>query len=245
MTYHSIDTSGSIISTDPEVFQDQMKILSEENFAVKPLSEIVHCLKNKEEIPPKTIALTFDDGFQNFYQRAFPVLSFYGFPATVFLVADHCGKYNDWQGNPSYLPRARLLSWEEIGFLAMNNIEFGAHTCTHPDLTKISLTAAEREITESKTIIEENTGRKVELFAYPYGRFNQPVKQIVAENYAAAVSVNLNKINPESDIYALERIDTYYLSNRKLFSLLNTGFIDSYLRLRRTLRALKNKFSAK
>lgn len=221
-----------------------MKFLSAENFTVKPLSEIAKCLKNKTDIAPGTVALTFDDGFQNFYERAFPVLSFYGFPATVFLVADYCGKYNDWQGNPSFLPRARLLTWEEINFQAMNNIEFGAHTCTHPDLTGISLTAAEREITESKTIIEEHTGRKVELFAYPYGKFNQAIEQIVAENYAAAVSVKLNKITSQSDIYALERIDAYYLSNRKIFTLLNTGFIDSYLFLRRNLRALKNKFSA-
>jgi peptidoglycan/xylan/chitin deacetylase (PgdA/CDA1 family) len=239
LTYHSIDSSGSIISTDPEIFRAQMKILVDENYNVQPLSKIVESLKNKEKIAPKTIALTFDDGFKNFYYRAFPVLSAYGFPATVFLVTDYCGRYNDWRGNPLKFPRTRLLSWAEIKFLAMNNIEFGAHTRTHPDLTKIPITAAEREILQSKSIIEGKIGKKVQTFAYPFGKFNQCTKQIVAEHFEAAVSVNLNKAGADSDLYTLERIDAYYLSDTRIFSALDSLLGDFYLMIRRSLRRLK------
>ncbi|MGH9947875.1 MAG: polysaccharide deacetylase family protein, partial [Pyrinomonadaceae bacterium] len=73
LTYHSIDESGSVISTAPETFRRQMKYLSETNWNVVSLKDLVRSLVNKIPTPPKTVALTFDDGFQNFYSAAFPV----------------------------------------------------------------------------------------------------------------------------------------------------------------------------
>jgi peptidoglycan/xylan/chitin deacetylase (PgdA/CDA1 family) len=239
LTYHSIDESGSIISTAPKVFRQQMKSLSASGYKVISLKELAKSLIENELPSPKTLALTFDDGFQNFYTEAFPVLEEFGFKATVFIVTDFCDKTNDWAGNPPHIPPGRLLSWREIKELSECGIEIGTHTRTHPDLTRISIAEAEREIIESKAVIEDLLGAQVTTFAYPYGKFNTLVKQIVEKNFIAACSTNLGKVRRRSDFFSLERIDTYYLSNPKIFNSMSSNAFDRYIQFRRVLRDFK------
>ncbi len=239
LTYHSIDTSGSVVSTAPEVFRRQMKSLSESGYNVVALNNLVEVLANKQTYSPKTVALTFDDGFQNFYTTAFPILKEYGFQATVFLVTDYCGKYNDWGDNLPKLSRSRLLSWQEIKELNKYGIEFGTHTRTHPDLTKIAASRVEGELFESKRVIEDSLGCGVTTLAYPYGNFNESVKQIAEKNFQAACSTNLGKVQRESDFFSLERIDTYYLSKQIIFNALSSNAFDRYLQVRQILRDFK------
>lgn len=239
LTYHSLDESGSVISTAPETFRRQMKFLSENGYKVVSLNELINLLSEDNTPLLKTIALTFDDGFQNFFTKAFPILDEFGFKATVFLVTDFCGKNNDWVGNPTNFPPSKLLSWEEIKELHNYGIEFGNHTQTHPDLTKISAVQAENEITESKAKIEDMLGSDVTTFAYPFGKFNQSIKQIVEKEHKAACSTNLGKIQSGSDYFSLERVDTYYLSNLKIFNQLSSRSFDGYMFFRQIMRDFK------
>lgn len=240
LTYHSIDDSGSVISIAPIVFRRQMKWLSENNFRVISLSELADCLNQSDVFGQKTVALTFDDGFQNFYNEAFPILAEYDFTATVFIVTDFCGKNNEWEINSPKIPRARLLSWSEIKELSAAKIEFGAHTRTHPDLTGISAADAAREIRASKCDIENALGCAATTFAYPYGKFNLTVKQIVETTFESAYSTNLGKVQKNSDFFLLERIDAYYLTNQRIFNFLAAQNFDQYLRLRQSLRDFKS-----
>lgn len=240
LTYHSIDASGSIVSVAPEVFRRQMSFLSEAGYNAISVNDLIASLIGKKPTSPKTVALTFDDGFQNFYTTAFPILEQCGFKATVFLVTDFCGKTNDWADNPPQLPPSKLLSWREIKELNRCGIEFGAHTRTHPYLTRISATEATREIVESKAMIEDSLGTAATSFAYPYGRFNRSVRQIAEKTYQSACSTNLGKAEQTSDFFALERLDAYYLSNPKIFASLASKNFDRYLRFRQTLRDVKS-----
>lgn len=242
LTYHSIDESGSVISTAPETFRRQMEHLFSNGYKTVSLRELTGDLSVKKTPPPKTVVLTFDDGFRNFLTEAFPVLEKYDFTATVFLVTDFCGKHNDWEGNPADLPRSNLLDWNEIKRLSEYGIEFGSHTKTHPDLTELSSEKAKAEIVESKSVIEDRLGEKVETFAYPYGKFDSETKRIAAQNYGAACSTNLGKIGFDSDPFALERLDTYYLSNPKVFKRLAARSFDRYMTFRQTMRAVKSAF---
>lgn len=239
LTYHSIDESGSVISTKAETFRWQMKLLKEAGYQVVTLADLIGRLRSGEELPDKIVALTFDDGFQNFYTTAFPVLDEYGFKATVFLVTDFCGGHNDWGGNPPELPRSALLSWQEIKELSSNGIEFGSHTRTHPDLTKITAEEAQEEIAGASAAIADATGKKPETFAYPFGKFDAEARLIVEENFAAACSTNLGKVRSGSDLFSLERIDTYYLSDPRVFGSLGTRSFDHYMRFRQAMRKLK------
>jgi len=239
LTYHSIDNSGSVISTAPEVFRRQMQYLSENGYKAVTLNEFISSLSEDKTPFLKTVVLTFDDGFQNFFTEAFPVLEKYGFKATVFLVTDFCGKNNDWAGNPPELPPSRLLSWEEIKELHNYGIEFGGHTRTHLDLTKILDPRLESEVVESKAIIEERIGSEVTTFAYPFGKFNQKVRQAVEKSYKAACSTSLGKVRAGSDFFSLERVDTYYLSNPKIFNRLSSPSFDGYMLFRHLMREVK------
>lgn len=239
LTYHSIDASGSVISTAPATFRRQMRFLAENGFRGVPLEKVVDVLLADDSLPPKTVAVTFDDGFRNFYEQAFPVLEKYDFGATVFLVTDFCGKKNDWAGNPPGLPRAALMSWREIGELSRKGIRFGSHTRTHPDLAKLEAGKINSEVVDSKTEIEDRLGREATTFAYPYGSFNLLSRQIVAENFKAACSTTLGTVAETSDLLALERLDTYYLSNAHVFNRLSSPSFDLYIRLRRVLRDVK------
>ena len=243
ITYHSIDDSGSVVSTSPAVFRRQMKYLSEAGYTSLQLRDMISTFKNGNQLPAKPIVLTFDDGFKNFYSHAFPVLSEFGLCATVFLVTDFCGRHNDWGGNPPELPRSELLSWSDIKALNDAGIEFGSHTRTHPDLTKLSSAAAEAEITQSKSMIEDALGKETVTFAYPFGRKNASIRNIAASNFEASCSVELGKMTTRSDFSSLERIDSYYLKNQRLLEMLPSATFDRYMSVRQILRSVKSLVS--
>lgn len=243
LTYHSIDESGSVISTAFKTFRRQMKHLNDANWNVVSLNDLVNSMVEKTPILPKTVVLTFDDGFQNFYTSAFPVLAQYEFKATVFLVTDHCDKYNDWPGNPRDLPRSRLLSWNEIKELKGLNIEFGSHTRTHTDLRKIRPGQIHSEVVESKLAIEDALGCEVKTFAYPYGRYDELARKTVEKTFGSACSTKLGKVHDGSDRFSLERVDSYYLSNQRIFNSLSSKSGDRYLKIRRMMRDFKSLIS--
>ena len=140
LTYHSIDSSGSVISTSPEKFVSQMRYLAESFFKVISLNDVVKCIQERRPFPPKSAVITFDDGFKNIYDEAYPVLKKFGFKATVFLVPRYCGRNNRWNGQPEGIPTLDLLGWDEIGEMVHNGVEFGAHTMSHPNLSMFPCT---------------------------------------------------------------------------------------------------------
>jgi peptidoglycan/xylan/chitin deacetylase (PgdA/CDA1 family) len=239
LTYHSIDDGGSIVSTPPAAFGQQMQFLSSQSFKSIRLSELVELLHKKLPLPPKHVCLTFDDGYENVYSDAFPVLQEHGFTATVFLVTRYCGRYNDWPGNLTSLKRAPLLSWNHLKEMMRFGIECGSHTLTHPDLTRIPLRYAEEEIVQSKREIEDKTGQPATLFSYPYGSYNPDIQTTVREHFSGACSTRLGNVRIGADPYAIRRIDSYFVSNTKRFSKLATTSLAGYLQARQFLRDLK------
>ena len=238
LTYHSFDDSGSVISTSPATFEIQMKYLAQSGYQSLSLSEANLYIREKKPIPEKAFVMTFDDGYQNNYTQAFPTLQEVGFKATIFLISDYCGK--SWSGDESLLDARPMLSWSEVKELHRYGIEFGSHTSTHPDLTRIPIEQAEVEIRESRIEIQDRVGAKVESFAYPYGRFNANVKKLVKQQFDAGCSTRLGRNEPGDDPYSLKRIDMFYLSNFALFTKLPTRKLGMYLRLRQIPRDLKS-----
>ncbi len=241
LTYHSIDESGSVISTSPQKFRSQLRHLSDRAFHVVPLSRVAAWIREKHHLPSKTVAITFDDGYQNFYDAAYPVLHEFGFCATVFVVTGRCGKDNRWEGQPARIPSFDLLTWEQIRELSNNAIDFGSHSVNHPDLSRLPVYRAEQEIVDSRKMIQDQTGKDAGHFCYPYGRHTAETKSIVARHYQAACSTELDPVSPESDVYLMPRIDMYYFSRNEIFRKFGTQFVRRYIRYRKFLRALKNQ----
>ncbi|MBI3665129.1 MAG: polysaccharide deacetylase family protein [Acidobacteria bacterium] len=229
LTYHSLDDSGSVISVRPALFERQMEALAGARVKVVRLTELVSA-------PPPALALTFDDGFQNFADVAARALGHHGFPATVFLVTDYCGRRNDWPTQPEGIPRLPLMDWSCIRTLSGAGIEFGAHTATHPYLTAIREAEAREEILTSKQRIEDAIGQPVRAFAYPFGATSGPVRRMVKEYFTVGCSTRLGWVSPSSRPEALERLDVYYLSHLYLFRHLFQSSARWYLGLRSLAR---------
>jgi len=240
ITYHSIDEGGSIISTSPELFRRQIATLSAAGYQALTLENLTEMTRAGKWPTRKSVILTFDDGFENFYTHAAPVLQEHSFTATVFLVTGKCGDFNDWSGNPTNFPRTRMLSWTQIKELSAQGIEFGSHTVSHPDLTVVNSRSRAYELNHSKDTIENAIGKKVGSFAYPFGSLTLGVKRAVQETYASACSTNLGRISPRSDTYCLERLDAHYLSNPKLLEAIESRWLDGYFSVRQILRDVKS-----
>lgn len=241
LTYHSIDNSGSIISTSPVQFQSQMQFLKESSFNVISLKDITQCIYEKRPFPPRAVGITFDDGFKNVYNVAYPILKKFGFMATVFLVTGYCGQNNQWKGQPKGIPTLDLLCWDEIFEMSKGGIDVGVHTMNHPDLTKISIEAAREEILNSKSMIQKQLGQEILFFAYPYGKETEEIKSLIRGEFYGACSTELDLATFKSDTFSLPRIDMYYFVRNNLFLRLGTPFFHSYIRYRNTLRTLKGK----
>jgi peptidoglycan/xylan/chitin deacetylase (PgdA/CDA1 family) len=239
LTYHSLDDSGSVLSTSPKAFAEQMEILSDSDVKVISLDHAPDLIENSHPAAERLVAITFDDGFQNVLTTGLPILQRRGFPATVFLVTAYCGGDNSWPSQPQHVARRPLLDWSQIKEMSAAGISFGSHTCTHPDLTCLPPQFAEQEMITSKKTIEDSLGRSVQLLAYPYGAYNQTVKQFAQLHFSLAFTTELDFVRTASDLAALERLDCYYLRHSILFRRLFSPKIAAYIRFRRKLHALR------
>jgi peptidoglycan/xylan/chitin deacetylase (PgdA/CDA1 family) len=236
LTYHSLDDSGSVISISPASFREQMGFLARSGIPVVPLEDIATA--------QESIALTFDDGFQNFIQDAFPVLEEHGFPATVFVVSGYCGGRNNWPGQRAGVaPDLPLLSWDELSALPPS-ISIGAHTATHANLRHLPAASREAELRECRDEIEQRLGRRVRTLAYPYGASSPEVREAAGKYFELAVGTSLRFLSARSNRLDLPRLDAYYFRGRfpleRLFS--KTG--GAYVGMRNILREVRESVSS-
>jgi peptidoglycan/xylan/chitin deacetylase (PgdA/CDA1 family) len=206
LTYHSIDRSGSPISVSPDVFDNHLRWLASGRVRVVSVDELM-------TVPPHmhAVALTFDDGFETFAREAWPRLRAHGLGATLFVVSRHAGGFNDWGVDGRHaVPKLPLLGWDELGRLAEDGVQLGAHTRTHPDLTTLPRSAAMEEIDGSIEDIRRQTGVTPRVFAYPFGRATPQVAQLVAGRVRWALTADLRWLGPAEAPALLPRLDAYY-----------------------------------
>jgi peptidoglycan/xylan/chitin deacetylase (PgdA/CDA1 family) len=191
-------------------------------------------------VPERHVVVTFDDGYRNVYTEALPTLLRHGFTATVFLVADYVGRDNGWPGHAPPMGRLPLVSWEEARELYSHGVELAAHTCTHPDLTRLAPAEAEAEVVRSKAEIEARTGAAVTTFAYPYGLFDAAAVESARRHFRGACTTRMGRAGPGDDPHALDRIDAFYFQRPALFTGLPAPLLDPYLRARQLVRDLRS-----
>ncbi len=240
LTYHSIAEGPSPLEIPPKILAEQMEWLKA-NANVRPLGEIVNALKNQKPFTERTVVLTFDDGFRDFHVAAAPVLLQLGLPATVFLPTSHIGGKNDWAGQPSWVTPQPLMDWAQVRELAEQGIEFGSHSVTHPNLTKLFAAKLEGELEKSKSEIESQTGHAANYFCYPYGLWNPSVRDATEVAYRGACSTGAGVIESNADPYALPRVDAHYVRNMGRFRTLFTNGFLRYVTLRRWIRRLRGQ----
>jgi len=232
LTYHSIDGHGSVLSVNPDTFRRQLEWLASSRIPVAPLSQIRR--------HPGAVALTFDDGYRNFAEVAWPLLRRYGFPATVFVVAGKVAGRNDWPALGHGMPPLELMDWDEIRSVVREGAEAGSHDLTHaPYLPLLEEAELRERLKASRAILEGRLGAPVRSFAYPYGKVSARLRRAVADCYETGCTTELDFVSPGADPWLLPRIDVYYLRSLFWFRRLlrPSGFL--YLRLRKGLRHLR------
>lgn len=203
LMYHSVNNNNVLFTVKPADFKRQLAYLKQNNFNVIALAELLDLSASGQKIPKKTIVLSFDDGYQDNFTEAWPILKRYGFPATIFLPTAYIGKtMNNSQNQP-----LSIMTEEQIKELAESDlIEFGSHTHTHPRLEKISDDEFRQELLQSKKTIEELTGRTSIFFAYPKGYFHASFPEILKDcGFRCAVTVREGLFSPVDDKYQLKR----------------------------------------
>jgi peptidoglycan/xylan/chitin deacetylase (PgdA/CDA1 family) len=153
----------------------------------------------------KAVVLTFDDGYQNFFDYAYPVLRRYDFKATVYLVSGFLGGQATWFEDKRR-DTPRLMDAERIRLLHREGIVFGSHGVSHARLSGIDPVKMEREVTISKARLEDLLQEEVSHFCYPYGDHNQLVADAVERaGYQSAVTCIRGATLEGSDPYLLPR----------------------------------------
>jgi len=175
---HDQDPEG--FSVSPEQFERQMSYLAERRYQCISLLDAVNQVREKQRPHQKTMVITFDDGYLDFYVNALPVLERLGLTATIFVVAERVGGRSDWPGMRGD-SMVNLMSWTQLDEICRAGMTVGSHTLTHARLPQLSHTDACREISDSKLQIEDKLGRQVELFSYPYGASSERLQEVVAD----------------------------------------------------------------
>lgn len=181
LSYHSIVAEAkddpAQMTTPLDLFEEQMAFLAANGYHVEDASEVVKWLSLGAPLAPKTVLLTFDDGFADNYHLALPILHKYRFPATIFLITaaldgERGRLHNPWFGE--------YLSWAQVREMqASGLIHFGCHSATHRNLRGLPEDALGEETQGAKLRLEDGLGRAVKLFAYPlgsYGSWDQAVR---------------------------------------------------------------------
>ena len=138
-----------------------MRFLHENAYNVIDLMTLVENMNEGREPAARSVVLTFDDGFHDFYTNAFPVLQEYGFPATVFLATGVMDQGVDFKGR-------RCLSWDDARELRKHGMSFGSHTVSHLVLSQMAEKDLMLEVVRSKERIESELGASVDAFSYPF-----------------------------------------------------------------------------
>jgi peptidoglycan/xylan/chitin deacetylase (PgdA/CDA1 family) len=214
LMYHSISETFSKgihtyfeICTSPMFFDKQMRFLYENGYTAIGLKDVIAILSDGKTIPPKPVCITFDDGFRDFLTDAFPVLSKYGFSATVFLPTGFLGSERRVFKNREF------LTWEEVRGLHSKGVKFGSHSVNHARLDELDGDGLKFELLESKKKMEEEIGGSVEMLAYPFAfpeentSFVPKLKEAVLEaGYNYGVTTMIGRVSAENDRLLLKRI---------------------------------------
>jgi len=189
------DPIGRALSVEPAEFAAQIHWLSTHGYTPITLSELEAIRRGDQPAPAKPIVLTFDDGYRDFYEHAWPILRQYNFHATIFVIT-------------GLLDSPRYLTWEMVRELDRSGaIEIGAHTVHHVDLTQVSDAQLRAELTECATALREALGHPVLSFAYPTGKMDQRVKAATAAaGYRMAVTTQPGRAGADDDPLALPRL---------------------------------------
>ena len=187
-------------------FDEQLAYLLEAGYTCIALDHLVAHVRDRRPLPQRSFVITFDDGFLDTYRLAWPVLERHRMTATVFLVSDLVGQSSEWARAEASGPQL-LMGSDHVRRMQARGIDFGSHGRTHARLADLDDEALNDELARSRDDLANLLGREVTTLSYPFGRFDDRVREAaVRAGYTAAVSVTPGLNHTATDPFALRRI---------------------------------------
>ena len=211
LMYHKVNpdprTGGLGLRVTPAKFEWQMKYLKKNGYQTVSLTDVLDHYQRGKKLPSKPIVITFDDGYKDNHDYAYPIMKKYGYTGTIFVVTKAIGNTNFFDVEKKLQPENKIMNWQEIKELDQAGFVIGAHTVDHPHLAQVTPEAAKYQIEESKRALEHGLKKPVEVFAYPYGSYNDQVAQLTQQaGYRAAVTTELGLAKPDSNPFKIHRV---------------------------------------
>ncbi len=217
--YHNIDGKGPF-SIDTGALREHFQLIRDRGIRVIPLRELIHRLEHPAPYQEKVIAITFDDGYGSMYSKLLPLVREFGYPVTLFVYTDNI-----------FLKSSKNLTWKRLRVMDQQGIDIQAHSITHCDLTQLSKNKNDPEARKrlyeelylSKRILELYMKKNMDLFAYPYGRYDLDIIDMTAKaGYRRAFSTDYG-----SNIITR---DNFCLRRQHIKSSYTLGHIDNIIR---------------
>jgi peptidoglycan/xylan/chitin deacetylase (PgdA/CDA1 family) len=184
LMYHRVNDGhpGDRLTVDPRAFEAQMAFLAASGRPVIRLEDALPALRGAARLPPRAVAITFDDGFRDNYDFAVPVLERFKMPATFFVVTDHVGTERRIERYEGCCEDDRVLSWGQVGEMRARGHAIGGHSRSHRELGHLSEDDVADEVAGCRREIEARTGVAPRLFCYPRGSEGPGVRRQVARS---------------------------------------------------------------
>lgn len=239
LTYHAVEAGPPPLCVPPDLFREHVAVLAESGATTLTVSQLADALR-AGELPARAVALTFDDGCASAVRTALPLLAAHGMTATVYCVAGHLGRANDWPSQAVFAPRLELARADELAAAAAAGFEVGAHGFEHAPLDGASRELARRELSTAREALEGAVGAAVRSVAFPYGAApSGEAAAIAREAYSSACLGGLRRARAGADPYRIPRVDVHYVRAPGRLARALDGSLDRYLRLRAAGAALR------
>lgn len=219
LLYHSINNNSHYLSISPDVFERQLLFLKKNNFYFLKSED----LDNSEKLfNKKSVLITFDDGLEDNFTVAAPILKKYNIPAIFFIPTDFIGK--------EFIKKEfNCMDWDQIKELAKNPLfEIGSHGLSHKKFTKLSNEEIKIEAEKSKEVLEKELEITVKSFAFPFGRYDKEMLKIFKNaGYSFILTTEQKMLDAKDSLFELPRFGVNDFSSQ-FFSDIFTGGIEFY-----------------
>ena len=187
LMYHSIEENHNELSISLKKFDEQMKFMKKNNFETISFENLDY--KNDK----KKFIITFDDGYENVFYNALPILKKYNYNAVCFIVTNYIGKYNVWDEGKNNFLKQSLMNINQIKEWLKNGMSIGSHTMSHANLKNLKLIDKEKEISESWKHLSKLFETNIDYFSYPYGSYDYDAENLAQENYKYSVTTDRSR----------------------------------------------------
>ncbi|WP_345317280.1 polysaccharide deacetylase family protein [Ferrimonas gelatinilytica] len=203
LQYHHVsENTPAATSVTPAQFEQQMAYLVEQQFDVVPLETALRAIRAGEDLPPKTVVITFDDGYRNIADNAHPILRRYGFPYTVFVNLA-----------PIEQGRSNMMDWNTLRSIAREGATIGNHGYAHEHMIRLNPGESQAQwanrirnsIEQTEAAIQSEVGHSLKALAYPYGEYNQALRALLDEMGYIGIGQHSGAAGPYSSLTALPR----------------------------------------